>query len=270
MNKKKRPGIVPLDPITVARLAGTDQREAAIRTICDFVFALGRDTEAVAKRMNTDPIFVKRLAEYARRKNKETTSPQQARKIMGKNFFGLEEAKKYFGIDSANDSNFYEIGWGEKTLRKYSKTHLLIAVHNNSIVDICKKAGRSELIKSDSALDENAICTAGWYLIRKEPATGSIGRPWAEYESFLSVSDEEIPSAHVLIYGMIGYFLATGQKLCGEAKFYCHGRICDFRKESIIVRDTSFYDGTRKFKDTGLATVIRNPLWISLLNRRQK
>src|SRR5689334_14179496 len=70
-----------------------------------FWVALGDNADTVVRRIIEDSGYVERLAAFAKNPpftDKTTTSlnPQwlRAREIMGKNFFGLEEAIEHFGV----------------------------------------------------------------------------------------------------------------------------------------------------------------------------
>jgi hypothetical protein len=59
--------------------------------------------------------------------------------------------------------------------------------------------------------DPDAI-SVGWHLVRKTPVSNSTSKTWLEQQAILS-KDEETPTARVMIYTMIGHYLATGERL---------------------------------------------------------
>jgi len=52
----------------------------------------------------------------------------------------------------------------------------------------------------------------GWQLVRKAPIVDSTNKTWNEQQALLS-KDEETPKAQVVVYTIIGHFLATGERL---------------------------------------------------------
>src|SRR5262249_43250851 len=52
----------------------------------------------------------------------------------------------------------------------------------------------------------------GWYLIRKTPVPNSTSKTWAEQQALLT-KDEVMPTARVMVYTVIGHYLATGERL---------------------------------------------------------
>lgn len=67
-----------------------------------------------------------------------TTSQKRAREIMGRNFFGVEEAIKHFGVNPSRSqlAALAEIPWSEEVLAACRDTHVLVAVLPLSILEI--------------------------------------------------------------------------------------------------------------------------------------
>ncbi|MFZ2643502.1 MAG: hypothetical protein WA117_21095, partial [Verrucomicrobiia bacterium] len=66
------------------------------------------------------------------------------RGIMGRNFFGVEEAIKHFGVNPSPEqlAALSEIPFSEARLREVKDTHVLVAVVPLSILDIRGKVER--------------------------------------------------------------------------------------------------------------------------------
>ena len=73
-----------------------------------------------------------------------TTSQKRAREIMGKNFFGVEEAIKHFGVNPTRQqlAALSEIPFSEAVLEQSKDTHILVAVFPLSILEIRGKVER--------------------------------------------------------------------------------------------------------------------------------
>lgn len=154
----------------------------------------------------------------------EVVANLRARAIMGKNFFGIEEAKKYFNIVPTEEQLFTlsKIPFSDATLRKCRDTHLLVSVFPLSLSDIREK--KRELfyrfrwyITEDFAKEKG---DAQWQLIRKTPVPGSLNVPMSD-QLILMRDDEDVPSARVMVYAIIGYFLSTGERLFEQTNVRC-------------------------------------------------
>jgi len=148
-----------------------------------------------------------------------STSQKLAREIMGKNFFGIEEAIKHFGFNATK--YLAEVPFSEEVLKSCKDTHVLVAISPLSILDIRGITGKLEdqtLFYSQDWYDKQAFAKdkgeVGWHwqLVRKEPIANSTSKTWNDQQALLS-KDEETPTARRLVYTMIGHFLATGERL---------------------------------------------------------
>ncbi len=157
-----------------------------------------------------------------------SVSQEHAREIMGRNFFGVEEAMRHFGVLPAKQqiAALNKIPFSEETLASCKDTHVLVAVFPMSILDIRGKVvgrklfyGHEEVWYSKQAFAKDR-CEIGWHLVRNALVANSTNKTWDEQQTFLS-QDEETPKAQVLIYTIIGYFLATGDRLFENAYVRC-------------------------------------------------
>ncbi len=140
-----------------------------------------------------------------------------ARKIMGLNYFGIEEAVEHFGVIPTEEelANLANIPFSWTLLRKLKKTHVLIAVFPLSIAEIRAKV-RINLFKrwwdrydGEFTKEKEKAC---WRLVRKKQVTGSFMKSRLEQEKLLN-EKEEIPTARVLVYTIIGQCLAHDEFL---------------------------------------------------------
>ena len=147
-----------------------------------------------------------------------STSQERARNIMGRNFFGVKESIKHFVNPSrANTTAMSKVPFTEEVLKLCKDTHILVAVLPISILDIRGKVDRklfyshkgSWYNQEDFAKDRGET---DWHLVRKTPVPDSFSKNWDEQQALLDTS-EKIPSARVLIYTIIGQYLATGERL---------------------------------------------------------
>lgn len=151
----------------------------------------------------------------------------RAREIMGKNFFGVEEAIKYFGVNPTKQQLAYlaEIPFTEEVLRACKDTHVLVAVFTMSILDIRGKVERKLFYSHDNAwYNKEAFAKnkgeVGWQLVRKAPIADSTNKTWNEQQALLE-NVEETPKAQVIVYTTIGHFLATGERLFENVYIRC-------------------------------------------------
>lgn len=145
-----------------------------------------------------------------------STSQKRAREIMGRNFFGVEEAIKHFGLSPSNPqlAFFSEVPFSEAILETSKDTHVLVAVFPLSILEIRGKIGK-HFYRQDwynNQLFVRDKSDLGWYLVRKTPVERSTSKNWGEQQAPLS-KDEETPKAQVMVYTIVGHFLATGERL---------------------------------------------------------
>ena len=142
---------------------------------------------------------------------------RKVQEIMGKeNFFGIKEAIKHFKVNPTNQdlNTLAKIPFSEAALEKLKNTHILVAVFPLSILDI-RKANSNLFLDESWYKDESFAKERGetsWQLVRKTPIPNSTSKNWSEQQALLS-KDDEVPSARVMVYTIIGYYLATGERL---------------------------------------------------------
>lgn len=152
-----------------------------------------------------------------------TTSQKRAREIMGRNTFGIEEAIKHFGVNPSRQqlAALANVPFTEATLEACKNTHVLVAVFPLSIIEIRSKAklfyDQSWYSKESFAKDRGDV---SWALIRKTPVPNSTSKTWQEQQALLA-NNEETPTARVMVYTIIGHFLATGERLFEKIYVRC-------------------------------------------------
>lgn len=144
-----------------------------------------------------------------------TTSQKQAQEIMGMNFFGIEEAIKHFGVNPSKQqiAALAEVPFTEGVLSSYKDTHILVAVFPMSILDV-RKVFRASITGQwyESKKFAKIKSAVSWQLVRKTPVEESMSKSWSKQQELLS-KDDEIPSSHVMVYMIIGYYKNTGERL---------------------------------------------------------
>jgi len=147
------------------------------------------------------------------------TSEKRAREIMGRNMFGVKEAVKYFRLTPSviEYAKLDTVPFSEATLEQCKKTHILVAVFPLSINDIRSRMPPSLFFDAhDLGYEAERFATykggASWQLIRKTPVPNSFGKTWHEQQALLA-KNEEVPAARVLVYAIIGHYLASGERL---------------------------------------------------------
>lgn len=145
-----------------------------------------------------------------------TTSQKRAREIMGKNMFGVEEAIQHFGVNPTRQQTLAlsEIPFSEEVLQKAKDTHVLVAVFPLSVLEIRGKVD-SKLFYDQSWYNKESSFAkergeTSWQLVLKTPVDNSTSKNWEEQLALIS---EEVPTAQVMVYTIIGHYLATGERL---------------------------------------------------------
>lgn len=149
-----------------------------------------------------------------------TDSQQRAKAIMGKNFFGPEEAANHFkaGFTQEQSDALATVPFSDEVLEACKDKHVLVAGYPMTILNVRAKAKRGLFYSyGDSwynnqkfAKDEQV--EVRWYLIRKTPVDNSTSKNWNEQQALLA-AEEETPKACVVVYTIIGHFLNTGERL---------------------------------------------------------
>ncbi|MDD5290878.1 MAG: hypothetical protein PHZ04_02060 [Patescibacteria group bacterium] len=167
-----------------------------------------------------------------------TASQSIARAIMGNNFFGVEEAIKHFRVNPTNQqlAALYEIPFPEAVLRELKDTHILVAVFPLSILEIRNRVGSKLFCKRFKSNNESFMREHGelsWQLVCKTVNYNLIWKSWEEQLELLD-EDDEVPTAQVMVYTILGRYLATGECLC--ERYFHRTSTIDFESYSSDVR----------------------------------
>ncbi len=239
-----------------------------------FWVALGNNAETVANQINTKPGFVDKLARFAEEHCvSEPLNWDRAREIMGKNFFGVEEAVKHFGINPKGKlAGLCDIPWSEEVLESVKDTHILVAVFPLSILAMRAKRRRFFYLNSNYnkklafVRDKGQV---GWHLVCKTPVGNSTDKNWDEQQELLADSSMT-PTAQVLVYTAVGCFMATRERLFTElavrtsspglhSDYHIHIEgICMDAGYMIEITDDSVWDESR-FPTVALAAELKKP-----------
>ena len=192
-----------------------------------------------------------------------TTSQKRAREIMGQNFFGVEEAIKHFGVNPSKQqlAALAEIPFTEATLEACKEIHVLVALLPISILDIRSKAD-SKLFYEQSWYNKESFARergeVNWQLVRKTPVLNSTQKTWDEQQALLN-ENEETPTARVVIYTIVGHYLATGERLFENIYVRCSnvdsrgGRVHVGYFDRVGLHVGSHWDG-RRYSDLGVTS----------------
>ena len=163
-----------------------------------------------------------------------------AREIMGKNFFGIEEAIEHFEVNPSKQqiAALAEVPFSEEVLESCKDTHILVAVFPMSILDV--RRAYSSLFDSSTdgwyelekfARNKGVI---GWQLACKTPVEDSTYKNWNEQQKLLG-KDDETPSAQVMVYAIVGHYRNMGERLFENVDVRCS--CLDLRSYRVCVGD---------------------------------
>ena len=163
---------------------------------------------------------------------KPTRNQITARKIMGnKNFLGIREIVRYFGVipSRAQILTLAKIPFSEETLNECKGTHILCAGFPMTILKIRAKAPTRKpktFYSYHDAWYNNQVFAnrekvgLRWYLIRKTAVVDSFSKR-SNDQQLLIGPNEEVPRACELIYAVVLYFMATGERLFKNVYVRC-------------------------------------------------
>lgn len=188
--------------------------------------AFGDRADAIVERINADETVALRVATLCYHNGYEPSVSQvKAREIMGKNFFGIEEAQKHFGVPLSKRQLAYmaEVPFSEEVLRECKDTHILVAYAPMAIVAVRAKTASVKLPAKhrmfyqqdwyDNNEVGNGVGALEWRLVRKTSVPDSKSKTWQEQQNLIDSKIDETPEANVMVYTIIGHFLNTGERL---------------------------------------------------------
>lgn len=199
-----------------------------------------------------------------------TRSQKAAKEIMGKNFFGIEDAIEHFKIRPSRTqlAMLADVPFSEATLKACKNTHVLVARFTMSILEMFGNKLLRHLFGLDDQEKEPWFKKHGfswseghvsWYLVSKNPMANSFNREWVDQLAQLGDKSDPAPVS-VAVYAALGHFLKTGEKMFKEGMARCaeldlNGRrvtIGPFKEDGL--RLWAWWDDVRYF-ETGSASV---------------
>lgn len=179
---------------------------------------VGAGREFWTRLAHDEPLFDKVVSFVVRDGYEATTSQKLAREIMGKNFFGVEDAIKHFGVNPSKQQTaaLAEVPFTEGVLESLKDTHILVAVFPISVLDVRKVDNGLFYTSSGGWYESEKFAknkgTVSWQLVRKTPVPDSTSKNWDEQQALLGKNDET-PTSQMMVYTIIGHYKATGERL---------------------------------------------------------
>lgn len=189
--------------------------------------AFGENAGTIIDSVIADEQVAGRMANLLMNNGYELSSSQaKAREIMGKNFFGIEEAQKHFSLILSKRQIAYmaEVPLSEETLQRDKDTHILVAYPRYSIVSVRAKTAGVKLPENhrmfygqdwyDKNEVGNGVSALEWHLVRKTSVPDSKSKTWTQQKEMVDATNiDHVPEADVMVYSIIGHFLNTGERL---------------------------------------------------------
>lgn len=166
----------------------------------------------------------------------DTEAQSHARTIMGRNFLGLEDVRRYYRVRYTDDqlAPLSTVPFTDETLRQCRDTHVLVPGYPlslNEMYDIqwgpffygalgdpsWAMSFKKEAFATDQKVE------ARWYLLRKEPVPGSVDKTPQDQLALLT-EKEEVPFVCEFAYMVVLYFLVKRERLLQKIRVRCRDR----------------------------------------------
>jgi hypothetical protein len=180
---------------------------------------------------------------------------------MGKNFLGLKEVQKGFGIMPLADQ-YATVPFAEETIAQCKDTHVLVAGAALSVNDI-RRIAHSDFYDTDwydhESFASDKKVSVRWYLLRKEPVPESRSTTYDEQTALLW--EEEVPFACEVTYMVILYRLTHRECLLSDVCVRCQDKesggvrvnVGNFDSEGFLL---SYYWDDHRADRLGLASSV--------------
>ena len=152
---------------------------------------------------------------------------EKAHEIMGENYFGVEETKKYLGMDPTGKelSDLADVPFSPEFLEERKDSHILVAFFPISIIEIRQRVRHHQLFSDASWYKDFSFARekgkTAWHLVPKEPIPmKSAWEAWNGEKKCVRES-RETPPPWVMVYAIIGYFLMTEKRLFEDVETSC-------------------------------------------------
>jgi len=184
------------------------------------------------KRLRRDQSFAQRLVAYWKAGAvtgdpiPDSESQAKARAIMGKNFLGLEEVRRGYGV-ALPVEQLAEIPFSEETLQACKDTHVLVAgaqLSVNGIRFIASDFYDTDWYNREPFANDNKV-SVRWYLLRKEPVPESRSKTYDQQTALLK--EEKVPFACEVTYMVILYWLTHRERLLPDVYVRCQDKDSD-------------------------------------------
>ena len=182
------------------------------------------------KRLRRDQPFAQRLVSYWKAGAvtgdpiPDSESQAKARSIMGKNFLGLEEVRRGYGI-ALPVEQLAEIPFDEETLQACKDTHVLVAGSALSVNEV-RKLASDDFYDTDwhnrEPFATTKKVTVRWYLLRSAPVPESRNKTYDQQTALLK--EEEVPFACEMTYMVILYWLTHRERLLSDVYVRCQDK----------------------------------------------
>jgi len=149
------------------------------------------------------------------------TKSHVAQEIMVTNFFGIQEVATHFDVyhTPLEKEVLKEVPWSVEVLESHKDDFLLVAGYPIAIRSIFNlyptlfyETQLTGWGQREPCVNQDHVGTR-WYLIRKSPAEATLGEcGWLRQRGLLSPNEEPVKACE-MVYGIIGHFLATGERL---------------------------------------------------------
>lgn len=185
-----------------------------------------------------DPQMRARLVNFWRSGGYEPTTDEKMARAIGIPVFDVQEAIQHFKVKptKAQLAALSVIPFSEQELREVKDTHILVAVFPMSILDVRKVNNKLFYSETGGWYESEKFAKdkgeAGWHLVRKTIVSNSTRKNWNEQQSLLG-DNEEIPTARVAVYTIIGHYLNTGEKLFEKIYARCSDLASDGNRVSV-------------------------------------
>ncbi|MEE8131775.1 MAG: hypothetical protein V3T98_01900 [Candidatus Paceibacterota bacterium] len=225
------------------------------------------DIEAQSVIQSKGNKLAEKVVEFIRRGGYEATVSQKTtRAIMGENFLGIEKAIQHLGANPTERELglLTEVPFTEGVLEECKDTHILVAAFPMSILEIRDKVEKKLFYSYEDAwYNKQSFAKdkgeASWHLIRKNIVPNSTSKTWNEQQALLA-ENEETPQARIMVYAIIGHYLATGERLFKNIYARCSDldsggyRVDVGRFDSAGFTFTCWWDD-RRYDSIGLSSV---------------
>jgi hypothetical protein len=207
------------------------------------------------KRLRRDQPFAQRLVAFWKAGDvfgdpiPDTDCQSRARAIMGKNFLGLEEVRRGYGI-ALPALQLAEIPFSEETLQACKDTHVLLAGSALSVNEV-RKIADSDFYDTDwynrESFANDKKVSVRWHLLRKEPVPESRNKTYDPQTALLK--EEEVPFACEVTYMVILYWLTHRERLLPDVYVRCQDKDSDGLRVFVGAFDSGGFSVYRYWDD---------------------